>query len=150
MGTVERASESFGPFFTERSLTVGTRRMSVGAQAQVAHYSRLDSYNLRDGTFVTTANQFRDEARPFDVESLTLELRSTTVTVFGNLGLHDCIDLGLAVPFIRLALEGEPRERLPRQQLGAGKCHRRQRPGSATSPCVASSTCCRAPAAASR
>lgn len=106
LGTVERASESFGPFFTERSLTVGTSRMSVGAQAQVAHYSRLDSYNLRDGTFVTTANQFRDESRPFDVESLTLELRSTTVTVFGNIGLHDRIDLGLAVPFIRLSLDG--------------------------------------------
>src|SRR6187200_1284241 len=32
IGTVERASESFGPFFTERSLTVGSRRASVGAQ----------------------------------------------------------------------------------------------------------------------
>jgi hypothetical protein len=106
LGTVERASESFGPFFTERSLTVGTSRMSVGAQAQFARYSRLDSYDLRDGTFVTTANQFRDESRPFDVESLTLELSSTTLTLFGNLGLHDRIDLGVAVPFVRLSLEG--------------------------------------------
>jgi hypothetical protein len=106
LGTVERASESFGPFFTERSLTVGTSRISLGAQAQVARYSRLDSYNLRDGTFVTTANQFRDESRPFDVESLTLDLRSTTVTLFGNVGLHNRIDLGLAVPFIHLSLDG--------------------------------------------
>jgi hypothetical protein len=106
IGTVERASESFGPFFTERSLTVGTGRMSIGAQAQVARYSRLDNYSLRDGTFVTTANQFRDESRPFDVESLTLELSSTTVTLFGNVGLHDRIDLGLAVPFVWLSLEG--------------------------------------------
>jgi hypothetical protein len=106
LGTVERASESFGPFFTERSLTVGTSRMSVGAQAQVARYTRIDSYNLRDGTFVTTANQFRDESRPFDVESLTLELSSTTVTLFGNIGLHDRVDLGLAVPFVRLSLDG--------------------------------------------
>ena len=106
LGTVERASESFGPFFTERSLIVGTRRVSLGAQAQVARYSHLDGYNLRDGTFVTTANQFRDEARPFDVESLTLKLTSTTVTVSGNVGLHDRIDVGLAVPFVRLSLEG--------------------------------------------
>ena len=106
IGTVERASESFGPFFTERSLTVGSRRASVGAQAQVAHYSHLDDYNLRDGTFVTTANQFRDEPRPFDVESLTLELNSTTVTAFGNFGLHNRIDVGVAVPFVRLSLEG--------------------------------------------
>ena len=63
LGTVERASESFGPFFTERSLTVGNRRASVGVQAQVARYSNLDDYSLRDGTFVTTANQFRDGPR---------------------------------------------------------------------------------------
>lgn len=106
LGTVERASESFGPFFTERSLTVGRGRMSLGAQAQVARYSRLDSYNLRDGSFVTTANQFRDESRPFDVESLTLELSSTTMTLFGNVGLHDRIDLGFAVPFVHLSLDG--------------------------------------------
>jgi hypothetical protein len=106
LGTVERTSESFGPFFTERSLTVGNRRMSVGAQAQIARYSRLDSYNLRDGTFVTTANQFRDESRPFDVESLTLSLSSTMVTLFGNVGLHDRVDVGVAVPLVRLSLTG--------------------------------------------
>jgi hypothetical protein len=106
IGTVERASGSFGPFFTERSLTVGTGRASVGGQIQVARYSRLGNYNLRDGTFVTTANQFRDENRPFDTESLTLDLDSTTVTVFGNVGLHDRFDLGVAVPFVRLSLEG--------------------------------------------
>jgi hypothetical protein len=55
LGTVERASESFGAFFTERSLTVGNRRASVGVQAQVARYSNLDDYSLRDGTFITTA-----------------------------------------------------------------------------------------------
>jgi hypothetical protein len=109
LGTVERASESFGPFFTERSLTIGSRRMSLGAQAQVARYSHLDSYDLRDGTFVTTANQFRDEAQPFDVESLTLTMTSTTVTLFGTVGLHDRIDLGLAVPFVSLSLEGARR-----------------------------------------
>jgi hypothetical protein len=106
LGTVERASEGFGPFFTERSLTVGRSRVSVGAQAQVARYSRLDDYHLRDGTFVTTANQFRDEAQPFDVEALTLELNSTTVTMFGNVGLHDRVDIGAAVPVIRLSLAG--------------------------------------------
>jgi hypothetical protein len=55
---------------------------------------------------VTTANQFRDEAQPFDVESLTLAMSSTTVTLFGNVGLHDRVDLGVSVPFIRLSMEG--------------------------------------------
>jgi hypothetical protein len=106
IGTVERASGSFGPFFTERSLTIGPRRVSVGAQAQVAHYEHLDDYDLLDGTFLTTANQFRDERLPFDVENLTLDMRSTALTLFGNLGLHDRIDVGLAVPIVALTLEG--------------------------------------------
>ncbi|MEZ5287257.1 MAG: transporter [Vicinamibacterales bacterium] len=106
LGTVERASESFGPFFTERSLTVGRNRASIGAQAQVARYTRLDAYDLRDGSFVTTANQFRDEAQPFDVEALTLRLTSTTMTLFGTMGVHDRVDIGVAVPLVRLSLEG--------------------------------------------
>jgi hypothetical protein len=105
-GTVERASGSFGPFFTERSITVGRRRMSIGAQAQMASYEHLDQYDLRDGTFVTTANQFRDEARPFDVESLTLDMSTTTFTAFGNLGLTDRIDVGMVVPLIHLSMDG--------------------------------------------
>jgi hypothetical protein len=106
IGTVERASGSFGPFFTERSITIGSRRASIGAQAQVARYSHLDDYALRDGTFVTTANQFRDETQPFDVETLSLQMSSTTLTVFGNVGVHDRIDLGVVAPLIHLSMEG--------------------------------------------
>lgn len=106
IGTVERASESFGPFFTERSLTIGSGGVSVGGQAQIARFTHLDGYDLRDGTFVTTANQFRDESQPFDVETLRLAIDSATITVFGNVGLLDRVDLGVAVPFVRLSLEG--------------------------------------------
>jgi hypothetical protein len=106
LGTVERASESFGPFFTERSLMIGRGRASVGGQVQVARFSELDIYNLRDGTFVTTANRFQGQREPFDTESLTLKLDTTTFTLFGHVGLHERIDLGVAVPFIRLALDG--------------------------------------------
>ena len=106
IGTVERATGNFGPFFTERSLTIGARSVSVGAQAQVAHYSHLDDNDLLDGSFVTIANQFRDEAQPFDVETLTLDMRSTALTLFGNVGLHDRIDMGVAVPIVALTMDG--------------------------------------------
>jgi len=106
LGTVARASASFGPFFTERSLTAGAGRVSVGAQAQLARFSHLDRYSLRDGSFVTTATQFRDERQPYDVETLTLAVNSATLTLFGNAGLHDRVDVGVAVPFVRLTMEG--------------------------------------------
>lgn len=107
LGTVERASESFGPFFTERSLTAGRRQASVGASATTARYTHLDDTSLRDGRLVTSGNQFRDEAEPFDVETLTLELESRTVTFFGNVGLSDRFDLGVAVPLVQVSLAGE-------------------------------------------
>ena len=107
LGTVERASNSFGPFFTERSLTAGRGRASVGVSLQgTLWYTKLDSYTLNDGTFVTTAGQFRDESEPFDVESLKLSLKTTTFNILGNIGLTDRIDVGVAVPVEWLTLEG--------------------------------------------
>jgi hypothetical protein len=106
LGTVERASDSFGPFFTERSLTAGRGRGSIGVSVQHADYTQLDNHVLNDGTFVTNASQFRDEAQPFDVETLTLSLKSTVLTFNGNIGLTDRIDVSVAVPIESLSLEG--------------------------------------------
>lgn len=106
LGTVERASDSFGPFFTERSLTAGRDRATAGVNVRFAQYTSIDGYDLTDGSFVTTANQFRDEAAPFDVEALTLELEATTVTVFGNYGVTDWLDVGAAIPVVAVSFEG--------------------------------------------
>lgn len=107
LGTLERASPSFGPFFTERALTAGRGQASIGFSVQMARFTSLDGRDLRDGTFVTTGNQFRDEPAPFDVETLTLDLDSRTVTLFGNVGLLDRLDLGVAVPIVSVSFSGE-------------------------------------------
>ena len=107
LGTVERATESFGGFFVERALTPGRGRASFGVSTTTAGFDRLDGSSLHDGTLVTVANRFRDEAAPFDTESLTLRIRSSTMTVFGSVGITDRIEIGAAVPFARLTLDGE-------------------------------------------
>lgn len=107
LGTVERATESFGGFFVERALTAGRGRASVGASATTSAFDQLDGRDLRDGTLITVANGFRDEAQPFDTESLTLRVRSSTMTVFGSIGLTDRLEVGGAIPFVRLALDGQ-------------------------------------------
>lgn len=107
LGTVERATESFGGFFVERALTPGRGRSSFGISAGSAGFDQLNGQNLRDGTFVTVANRFRDESRPFDTESLTLRVRSSTMTLFGSIGVTDRLEIGGAVPFVRVTLEGE-------------------------------------------
>jgi hypothetical protein len=107
LGTVMRASDSFGPFFTERSLTVGRRRSSFGVSYQSARFDRVDGRTLRDGTLVSTASSLRGESQPFDVETVALRLSTDTMTVSGNHGVTDRLDVGVAVPFVRLALSGQ-------------------------------------------
>jgi len=106
LGTVERASASFGSFFTERSLTAGHGHGTIGANFRFAQYNRLDGRDLRDGTFLTTANQFRDEAQPFDEETLTLDLESRVLTLTGTYGVTDHLDVSAAVPFVSLSMSG--------------------------------------------
>jgi hypothetical protein len=106
LGTAERASTSFGSFFTERSLTSGKGQAALGANLRTASYRRLDGSDLAGGQFVTTANQFRDEATPFDVETLALEIDSRVVTFTGSYGLTDRLDLSAAIPLVELSMSG--------------------------------------------
>jgi hypothetical protein len=106
LGTVERASETFGPFFVERALTSGAGQASFGFTFQYTNFSSLDGRDLGDGELITVARQFRDEPEPFDTETLTLDLTTRTATFYGNVGLSDRIDIGVAVPVVRLELDG--------------------------------------------
>jgi hypothetical protein len=107
LGTVQRATESFGAFFTERALTAGRGHASFGVAATTSRFDRLDGRSLRDGTLVTTANQFRDEPAPFDTEALTLNLETSTLTLLASVGITDRLEIGGAVPLVRLTLDGE-------------------------------------------
>jgi len=106
LGTVERSTQNFGPFFVERAQTAGRGQASFGVTFEHLHFTSLDGRNLRDGTFVTTANQFVDERTPFDVDQLTLNIDTSIATVYGNVGITDRFEIGAAVPFVRLELDG--------------------------------------------
>jgi hypothetical protein len=101
-----RVSQSFGTFYVERAATSGRGHLSLGASATSSGYDQLDGLHLRDGTLVTTANKFTDEPAPFDVESLTLRIRTNTLTVFGSYGVTDRLEIGGAVPLVQLHIEG--------------------------------------------
>jgi hypothetical protein len=106
LGTVERATPSFGPFFVERALTAGAKHATFGLTVQHMRFTSLDGHSLRDGSLVTTANQFVDERTPFDVDQLTLNIDATVATLYGNFGVTDRLDVGFAVPMIALRLNG--------------------------------------------
>ncbi len=107
LGTVERATQSFGGFFVERAFAPGHGRATFGLSASTSSFDRLDNEDLRDGTFLTTANRFTDEPAPFETETLTLRIRSSSLTAFASVGITDRLEIGAAVPFVRLEVEGQ-------------------------------------------
>ena len=117
LGTVIRASDSFGPLFTERSLLAGRGRASFGVSFSSVSYDNIDGRSLRDGTLVSTASIFRGDTTPFDVETITLKFRTDTVTLNGTVGITDQLDISAGIPFIRLNLEGERVDNYRGQQL---------------------------------
>jgi hypothetical protein len=106
LGTAERAADTFGPFFVERALTPGKSHPSFGVSASTSSFDELDGRKLRDGSLLTIANRFRDEAAPFDTETLTLRIRSSALTFFGNVPVNDRFEIGAALPLLKLDLEG--------------------------------------------
>ena len=107
LGTVIRSSDSFGPFYTERSLTAGRNHGSFGVGYQSTLYNTIDGRDLRDGTLISTAAILRGDTQPFDIETVSLRIRTDAMTLAGNYGVTDRLDIGVAVPFVRLTLEGQ-------------------------------------------
>ena len=105
LGTAIRASDSFGTFYTERSLTAGRHRASFGIGYQSTLYNTIDGQDLRDGTLVSTAATLNGQ--PFDAETVSLKIRTDVMTLTGNYGLTDRLDVGLAIPFVTVNLQGE-------------------------------------------
>ena len=101
-----RSSDSFGPFFVERSLTSGVLRGSLALSYQSASFDTIDGRRLKDGTLVATASRLRGDAQPFDVEALSLDIHTNTMTLLGNIGVTDRLDIGAALPFVSLSLNG--------------------------------------------
>ncbi len=106
IGTVERAAQTFGPALIQNALTTGRGNAGAGLTFQHLRFTALDGESLRDGTLVTTANKFVDEAEPFDVDQLTLAIDADIVTLYGSVGLGDRVEIGAAAPFVWLRVDG--------------------------------------------
>ena len=107
IGASIRTSDSFDPFYTDRALTAGAGQITFGLDYQQASFRTIDGHSLGDGTLVSTASKLQGDAQPFDVETLTLQLRADTVTLVGNMGVTDRLDVRAALPLVRLTLSGQ-------------------------------------------
>jgi len=107
LGSSVRATSSFGPFFTERSLTGGRGQGSFGLVYTQADFTTIDGRSLEDGTLVASASRFTGQADPFDAESVRLLMRTRMVTFLGQFGVTDRLDVSAAVPYVTTQLSGD-------------------------------------------
>src|SRR5258705_2632705 len=102
-GTFQRSSDSFGPTFVERALTVGRNRFNLGVNFQRATFDQIEGRNLGDNeirvyTGVKSVGVFFED-------SLNLKLTTDTVGIFANYGVTDHLDLGVAVPIVHVNMD---------------------------------------------
>jgi hypothetical protein len=106
LGTFERASTNFGPFFTERALRTGREQTSVGLSYRHADFTTLQGASLTDGTFPSNAARLAGTQTPFEIDALTMRLSTNTVTGFVTYGVSDRLDIGATVPIVSVDLSG--------------------------------------------
>jgi hypothetical protein len=104
MGTLTRSTNSFGPAFAERALTIGRQKVNFGVNYQHSTYDTFEGKNLDDDSikFYLTHSNVGGLFFEGDViqAALRLNLTTNTVVLFGNYGVTDNLDVGVAVPIV--------------------------------------------------
>ena len=140
LGTFSRSSDSFGPLFTQRAFTVGRKKLSVGMNYLRRTYDTFDGLDLRDaetkfyfphndccpGQNPTTGVPVGDGSalNPYfegDVleARLGLNLDTATFAFFGNYGVTDRFDIGMAVPIVNVDMKTDLHVRILRLSTGS-------------------------------
>ena len=133
LGTFSRSSESFGPLFTERALTIGRQRGSLGVAYQRSKYDTFEGKNLRQRDIkfyiqhTDCCGRVQNGAQSGDgsllnpafegdiIEAaLALNLTTDTVVFSGIYGVTDRLDLSVAVPLVAVDVDASVRARILR------------------------------------
>jgi hypothetical protein len=115
----DRSASTFGPAFSERALTIGQGKLSAGFNILGRTYDRFNGLDLAGFTVF----QFRGGSLPVSTSTLELEIRTDTFAGFAHYGVLNSLDVGVAVPYVRVFLQGasrlfaQPGEELQRVQL---------------------------------
>lgn len=101
VGAPLRRSGTFGPQFVERALTTGRGTTSFGLNVFNATYDTLSGYPLDDLRVAT----FRGPQPLISSSTLKLRLQSQTMALFSSVGVTDNLDVAVAVPIVRVAVD---------------------------------------------
>ena len=97
-----RTATTFGPAFSERALTSGRGKVSAGVNVLRRDY---DSFAGQDLNRLEVA-RLQGATPPAVSTILDIGLRTETLAVFGHVGVTDNFDVGVAVPLVRVQING--------------------------------------------
>jgi hypothetical protein len=111
LGTFTRSTETFGPAFGKRSLTIGKGKVSAGFNWLHANYDTIAGLSLSNGDLRPVKNVRDAETgaplAPFDSSSAVLDITSDTFVGSVTYGLTNDLDVGVAVPWVRIGLAAD-------------------------------------------
>lgn len=104
LGVFQRATNTFGPSFAERALTNGRGKLTVGGNWQYSKYTSFNGTDLDSGDITFYLRHAAAGGSFFEGDliqtDLSLEVSSSTTTLFANYGLNDKWDLAVTLPII--------------------------------------------------
>jgi len=103
-GNLSRPSESFGPAFGKRSLTVGKGRLSVAFNALHARYGSIAGLKSNNWDLQLVRVRQAGGAPPVNLAG-RIGLTADTLVGMLNYGLTEDIDVGVAIPWLRIAMD---------------------------------------------
>lgn len=117
LGVFTRSADSFGPIYAERAETVGKGKFNLGVNYSHFTFDHIDDLSLRDDDLrlVFThadVNQDQSNLQPFvegDVITarLFLKIETDITALVVSYGVSDRLDVGVALPFVRVDLEAQ-------------------------------------------
>jgi hypothetical protein len=118
-GTFTRTTPTFGPSFAERAVTVGKGKVTFGFNFQRATYDGFEGkdldgeiqFYLRHIPFATPPVFFEGDLVE---ETLRLDLKTSTSTLFGSYGVTDRFEVAVAVPIVNVSLDASVDARILR------------------------------------
>ncbi len=115
LGVYDRSAESFGPLFGERAVTAGKGKLNIGFNYIYSEYDEFEGIGLQDGEFFVNLihadlNGDGSTLDPwFEGDFITanyrIDLKTQTFAAFANYGVTDMIDVGIAIPIIKIEMD---------------------------------------------
>src|SRR5262249_3936273 len=110
LGSFSRTSNTFGPAFAERALTIGKNRFSFGMNYLHSSFKSLDGLDLTNGSIkfdllhqgLTPTSYVEGDVIQ---AALQLNLSSDTTAFLFSYGVTDKLDLGVAVPIVHVNMD---------------------------------------------